>query len=216
MLGAAVVAVALAGATSLATPASAALMVTRIIGDYNDDPMWRWWEIEMRYDTSHFASPVNGVYHWNAASGTPSPLLDVKGYVQGDTCAPWDAGIGLCTSSPFVINFDRSSFTSFTIIRSPSNYDFTFEGPGIYFGGMGFYSVASNPKIDENFTMGAYGNYGYGEINGLPVGMLHTEFLSVTKTSVPEPAAWAMMIAGFGLAGGALRHRRGSAAARLT
>jgi hypothetical protein len=30
---------------------------------------------------------------------------------------------------------------------------------------------------------------------------------------VPEPASWALMIAGFGLAGGALRHRRSLATA---
>ena len=32
--------------------------------------------------------------------------------------------------------------------------------------------------------------------------------VDVTITAVPEPAAWAIMIAGFGLAGAALRRRR--------
>jgi hypothetical protein len=36
---------------------------------------------------------------------------------------------------------------------------------------------------------------------------------NVRLTAVPEPAAWAMMIAGFGLAGATLRRRRGLAAA---
>jgi hypothetical protein len=31
---------------------------------------------------------------------------------------------------------------------------------------------------------------------------------TVTTEAVPEPAAWALMIAGFGMAGAALRRRR--------
>ncbi len=38
-------------------------------------------------------------------------------------------------------------------------------------------------------------------------GQLNTGIDNVTISSVPEPGAWAMMIAGFGLAGAALRHR---------
>lgn len=40
------------------------------------------------------------------------------------------------------------------------------------------------------------------------------EVTGVSLTAVPEPAAWGLMIAGFGLAGGMLR-RRGQAARRL-
>lgn len=36
----------------------------------------------------------------------------------------------------------------------------------------------------------------------------NTEHVTATITAVPEPAAWAMMIAGFGLTGAALRRRR--------
>lgn len=33
--------------------------------------------------------------------------------------------------------------------------------------------------------------------------------IAITTTEVPEPATWALMVAGLGLAGAALRHRRG-------
>lgn len=33
------------------------------------------------------------------------------------------------------------------------------------------------------------------------------------EAAIPEPASWALMIAGFGLVGGALRRRRGFASA---
>lgn len=37
--------------------------------------------------------------------------------------------------------------------------------------------------------------------------------VNLTLTSVPEPGSWALLIAGFGLIGAALRHRRGEALA---
>ncbi|MDB5453794.1 MAG: hypothetical protein JWO33_2372, partial [Caulobacteraceae bacterium] len=37
--------------------------------------------------------------------------------------------------------------------------------------------------------------------------------VSLDVAAVPEPATWAMMIAGFGMIGGAMRHRRRTPAA---
>jgi hypothetical protein len=45
------------------------------------------------------------------------------------------------------------------------------------------------------------------------VGFDNFEFDTVTAAGVPEPAGWALMIAGFGLAGAALRRRRAAAPA---
>lgn len=52
--------------------------------------------------------------------------------------------------------------------------------------------------------------------NGNPVevpsaGVLRADNFTIGVTSVPEPATWAMMLAGFGLLGGALRQRRAAA-----
>jgi hypothetical protein len=51
-------------------------------------------------------------------------------------------------------------------------------------------------------------NQGAGNWNDAPNGFLNGYVVEYSVTNaVPEPAAWAMMIAGFGLAGGAMRRR---------
>ncbi|WP_374660127.1 PEPxxWA-CTERM sorting domain-containing protein [Phenylobacterium sp.] len=44
------------------------------------------------------------------------------------------------------------------------------------------------------------------------VGDLYSQDIPGVQTGVPEPATWAMMITGFGLAGAAIRRRRGALA----
>lgn len=58
-----------------------------------------------------------------------------------------------------------------------------------------------------------YTEHGYSEGHGQIRGMLapgtggHVELLALDPTAVPEPATWGLLIAGFGLAGRALRRR---------
>jgi hypothetical protein len=56
-------------------------------------------------------------------------------------------------------------------------------------------------------------NGGFGGLNG-PVGTVDATFKLVHDSvgGVPEPASWALMIGGFGMAGGMLRRRRETAA----
>jgi hypothetical protein len=42
--------------------------------------------------------------------------------------------------------------------------------------------------------------------------MVVTSMIVTSTGSVPEPAAWTLMIGGFGLVGAALRHRRNAPA----
>ena len=49
--------------------------------------------------------------------------------------------------------------------------------------------------------------------DGIYTGLSEVQFQGASAGAVPEPAAWAMMITGFGLAGTALRRRRSIAAA---
>ncbi len=51
-------------------------------------------------------------------------------------------------------------------------------------------------------------NSGWGEFSGYVPIYIHADWIS---GAIPEPATWAMMIAGFGMVGGALRRRRQSA-----
>jgi len=68
------------------------------------------------------------------------------------------------------------------------------------------YKGIGNPGdgyVNLKFTEGSQGYHGFADIT--PDGALH----SITYSpGVPEPAAWALMIAGFGLTGAALRRRR--------
>ena len=83
-------------------------------------------------------------------------------------------------------------------------YGFTFKGPpaykGIGFPGDGF--------VNLKFTEGAQGYHGFADITS--DGTLHAITYSA---GIPEPAAWGLMLAGFGLTGAALRRTRRQAAA---
>lgn len=54
-------------------------------------------------------------------------------------------------------------------------------------------------------------NAGWGEFSGYVPVYIHTD--SIASTAVPEPASWAMLIAGFGLTGATMRRRRNAAVA---
>lgn len=58
--------------------------------------------------------------------------------------------------------------------------------------------------IDGSFANGSFGFYNYSQAQVLYAGI--TE--DVLPPAVPEPASWAMMVAGFGLIGTAIRRRR--------
>lgn len=51
-------------------------------------------------------------------------------------------------------------------------------------------------------------NSSWGEFNGFVPLYIHKDFITTALSSVPEPASWAMMLAGFGMIGGAVRRSR--------
>ncbi|MCW5760264.1 MAG: PEP-CTERM sorting domain-containing protein [Phenylobacterium sp.] len=67
----------------------------------------------------------------------------------------------------------------------------------------GDYFVRINRQIGGEFLLS-----GPGSASG---GYTTTADFAITDAAVPEPAAWALLIAGFGLAGGALRRRPSAA-----
>jgi hypothetical protein len=78
--------------------------------------------------------------------------------------------------------------------------------------------LTANNNADNTFATYTYGFTGTGAQGGVAFGVNATERdntdailddVSVTRTGgVPEPAAWALMLLGFGTAGAALRRRR--------
>ena len=93
---------------------------------------------------------------------------------------------------------DFLSFGHVNIDGSGGGGGFYFFQPGA-FGAVGFYSNADWPINDFDHPDCCAGNAG--------PATLKVEFVG---SAVPEPATWAMMIAGFGLAGAGLRRRRAS------
>ncbi len=57
-------------------------------------------------------------------------------------------------------------------------------------------------------------NSSWGEFNGFVPLYIHKDFITSALSSVPEPASWAMMLAGFGMIGGAVRRSRKTVAAQ--
>lgn len=84
--------------------------------------------------------------------------------------------------SPFLPGYDDDH----------ERYDLT---PYITLGDTSISVVTSNASQDDNIFLAAFVVSGEAGVNQPPPG-------------VPEPSAWAMMIAGFGLTGSAMRYRR--------
>ncbi|MBU0555255.1 MAG: PEPxxWA-CTERM sorting domain-containing protein [Alphaproteobacteria bacterium] len=61
--------------------------------------------------------------------------------------------------------------------------------------------------IDGSFSNGRFGFYNYSQQTVLYAGITNEELPPPTP-AIPEPATWAMMIAGFGLVGSAMRRQR--------
>ena len=79
--------------------------------------------------------------------------------------------------------------------------------------GLATYSAAwDNIAYSHYLVLFGVGDFSFS-VSGNGKGGLPAHFgyrLDTVKASVPEPASWALMIGGFGLAGAALRRRRAS------
>lgn len=212
--------------------ANATVMIATISGDYNDDPDWNSWTMELRYNTSGLEFEQIGLtrtYTWNASSGRPSPIQYARGSFFGQEPCPlpdsWDGSCFYYNEDdelveiyrpPVEVSFDLTTFYSFSIEQSTSTYDeffnyvFSFEGPDVHITGLGEIARGLPPSITRPVTIREYGEYGSALIGGISPGGPHTEYLSVALSpgGIPEPATWAMMITGFGLAGLSLRRQQ--------
>ncbi len=84
-------------------------------------------------------------------------------------------------------------------------------GPGFIDGklaSINSYGLTFGPNFGD---FGGGLNAGWGEFSGYVPVYIHTDFIA--STAVPEPASWAMLIAGFGLTGATMRRRRTRAVA---
>lgn len=88
----------------------------------------------------------------------------------------------------------------------------TRTGPNLFTPGVYFNSFDLSAAADE-LSGGSNGSFSIGG-NGLGSNYyFNTSTVSMQVAAVPEPASWAMLIAGFGLVGAAARRRRAAVAA---
>lgn len=87
----------------------------------------------------------------------------------------------------------------------------TYNQPTTVIVSFGFTSPSLNAGIFYYFDAVAFS--APGTYQTVLFGTAQAGQLVVTDLAVPEPASWALMIAGFGLVGGALRQRRVAVAA---
>lgn len=156
---------------------------------------------------------------------TPATLL-VAGAFSGPACAGvvvdttgWDATYG---GTPITLAGASSSQYSFGLTDFPYPISFTKTSLSGNDGATASYPGGSTAysQVDTNGLFGPEpGDYGLQfSANGIQyVGTAtvdetgdHISQISYDVASVPEPATWAMMVLGLGLAGGALRRSRRS------
>mgnify|MGYP001354236724 CR=1 FL=1 len=156
------------------------------------------------------SGPASGLYQESDLSVAP-----FNGWAFGEIIIPLDLpyyceGLVICGwgGNTFII-YDETT-------RDYRSISLTFGGPlsGVPTSASGFVTgtieghgtVDNRPVIDYMLRP-----YGWGEITHLSVEILEGTAgprISVQiKGWVPEPSTWAMMIAGFGLLGGALRRQ---------
>jgi hypothetical protein len=130
---------------------------------------------------------------------------------SGDTRVYSDRDLGCC-------DVDDTNFFFAAPVVFQGAY---FAGPtgpgaitfGLYYGGVLVHTSASlDATATPTFLASGYGGpVDEVRVNG-PRDMFVMDDVTYTAADVPEPAAWALLIAGFGLAGASLRRRRHRAA----
>ncbi|KQU62447.1 hypothetical protein ASG67_05020 [Sphingomonas sp. Leaf339] len=126
-----------------------------------------------------------------------NPLVDAVNLFPGQGFAIADVmGIfqyGSTTLSSQSISFLNTAVNGGLVIGdgTPGGTLLAFDGPQLYFG------TEAEPK----FQTGSFNLTDF--FSGSPISLTIS-----TVSAIPEPASWAMMLAGFAMIGGATRHRR--------
>jgi hypothetical protein len=192
---------------------------TGVFGAPNTDLTGYSWVATYTYDRSlGFYQFTDGV-SYDYSYGGPgygvvgSPVLSSTITINGVTKSlpgAW-AGYVYTGTSPFVQHYAQDYSDDGITYTSNYNNNYT-------------YPAGAPASLDQNFgPVAATGSYGYTQwytydyvtstqIEAAYANMGSDAVYSVGN-AVPEPASWALMIAGFGMVGGTLRRRRGVTAA---
>lgn len=152
-------------------------------------------------DTSSFRLVTDAFGLQNVTiSGTNGNGTTTWGGIAGNYGANTDTGevqFQDCCSSAFTVDYDDFFFGSASYTIS-----------AIYNG----HNVSATFSPESNASGGFVGFLG-NDSNGFESDAQVNDTVVATLGGAPEPAAWALMISGFGLAGVSLRRRRAATAA---
>ncbi|HET6970887.1 MAG TPA: PEPxxWA-CTERM sorting domain-containing protein [Phenylobacterium sp.] len=158
-------------------------------------------------DNGVVADGYGGVI-WGGNWGYYKDPLPPYTAASGDTVAYSDLNLGCCApddtnfyfAAPVI--FDGAFFSGYGTAFDAAPITF-----GLYNGGVLVHTsdALEAGQVPQFLASGYAGLVDEVRVNGSRDLFVMDD---VTYTGAPEPAAWALMIAGFGLAGGALRRRR--------
>ena len=171
--------------------------------------------------TQQYAEPVLRIHGYDAATNVRFELIDEGVYNGGsvNTATTLNQWATTDASQKWYINV-RTNAAAFTA----ANAGYSVNGSGVVLDSTGsqvnllltnlfpFFSSGTNVS---GFSIGAGSSFGagytgYADYLRVATNAGSTTFnfeLAAATAAVPEPATWAMMIAGFGLVGGAMRRR---------
>jgi hypothetical protein len=109
-------------------------------------------------------------------------------------------GLDKYQSDVFNLYFDEAQFAYLNPYAMPINVS----------GGIMYYGIVFDMPVHNVQFLRGINNAGYDHF-GLDGISFNVAPPQPPVGGVPEPASWAMLIAGFGLTGAAMRHRRGAA-----
>ena len=182
-------------------------------------------------DSTTIGAPVQSGWFDNAGSHTAgnsnylTALAPDIGFPETRSFFTFDVGAGVTSASVSIGNAPGNGFYSSTgapitltlydvnsVIDTNLNYSgntsiFNDLGTGTVFGSVTVFGPTSAVVVNFNAA-------GIAAINAAgATGSSFTFGGSISTGAVPEPASWAMMIAGFGLVGATMRRRTGAVAA---
>ena len=149
------------------------------------------------------ASAAEYVFSFNAAQFTAA-----GSFITSDTAGP-GGGYDILTTTGTLTNTNNNNMftiTGPTTFAGADNILFANTTPVLSFDGTSF--LASNGLGINLYYSAANSAYRVFTSNSQFIAVTNFTLTEVVTGAVPEPASWAMMIGGFGLAGGALRRQR--------
>jgi hypothetical protein len=150
------------------------------------------------YTVVQFTAPTAGLYQFNIDFERGNPEND------GALCNQLICGPGVPLSNGVRIYSFTDSILQQLAVVDRNNPTFSWSTSiNLSAGQIGGFAVDSGPSLHPSFNGGFGSNFS---------DSMHVSGSIGFPSAVPEPASWAMLIAGFGIAGATMRRRRVTAA----